>query len=72
MTDADKGSHIIVHLIDGETHEITQYPINLMEDEELAEAAVRVKEEQEEIQKKHFLVENVVESPKHGRHKEGN
>ncbi len=72
MTDADNGSHIIVHLIDGDTHEISQFPTHLLDGEELPEAGLRIKDEQEDAQGKHFLVENIVESPKHGRHKEGN
>lgn len=69
MTDTDKASHIIVHLIDGDSHEISQHPAYLEDGESLAEAGVRVKEEQEELQGKHFLVEDIDESPKHGRHK---
>lgn len=62
--------HVIVHLIDGDTHEISKYPTTLVGSENREEAAIRVLDEQHEAQKsKHFLVEDVIDAPSRGRHK---
>lgn len=71
MKDADKATHLIVHLIDGDSRDITQYPTRLQDGESREEAAVRVKTEEDERQGKNFLVENIIDRPKKGRHKEG-
>lgn len=61
--------HVVVNLIDGDTHEITQYPTILGDGEDKHDAAIRILDEQQDAQGKHFLVEDIIESPRRGRHR---